>query len=314
MRRGVMVAAGMWASATMGCGSDGAGATPGDAGATADVARDAGQATDAGSSTAGLRTLATCKTDIAADAPEFFKRYFKCVTITTTATDVIIASEGLPPHKTNYWKTDDPNWEAFDTSRGAMYRENPNKIVGQSVKLTIPKAPVAKSITITSSFVDGMVGTNGHEYPMGPVGVALDSVPLFNPLAAPGDDIENEKYTFDRYDAHPAPGGAYHYHTASAGPLEVLKSIGAVTQATPGGAEVELFGVMCDGAVVMGCKELDGTAPSGALDPQGGHVHDLVDKAGIKLLEGRYHTHVCPSSAGARRFTPEIQYYTKCAR
>lgn len=300
-----------------GCGSDDAATTlsASDSGTPAvdsGVRTDTGSTGDTGSTASGLRTLDNCKTDIAADAPEFFKRYFKCVTITTTATAVVIASEGLPPHKSNYWPTTDPNWVAFDTSRGAMYNENPNKLVAQTMKFSIPKAPVAKSITITSSFVDGAVGTNGHEYSLGAVGVALDSVAMFNPLAAPGDDIENEKYTFDLYNAHPQMSGAYHYHTATPGPLEVLKSIGAVTTTTPGTAEVELFGIMCDGTVVMGCKELDATAPAGTLDAQGGHTHDLTDKAGVKLLEGRYHTHVCPSTTGQRRFTPEIQFYATC--
>ncbi len=288
----------------VGCGSDSPGSVP----AAADAASDAADAAD------GTRTLANCTTSIAADAPEFFKRYFKCVTITVTATSVVIASEGLPPHKSNYWPNASPNWEAFDTSRGAMYLENPNKLQTQALRFTIPKEPVAKPITINASFVDGVVGTNGEEYGLGPVGVAIDSVALFNPLAAPGDDIEDEKYTFDRYNAHPEMRGAYHYHTASMGPLEVLKSIGAVTNTTPGSAELELYGILCDGTVVLGCRELDGSAPAGTLDPQGGHLHDLVDNKGVKLLAGRYHTHVCPSTAGARRFTPEIQYYTTCQK
>jgi len=296
----------------VGCGSsdEGSAAPAGDTGVDAAPSDSVADVP----TTSGLRTLDNCTTNIAADAQEFYKRYFRCVTITTTDSSVVIASQGLPPHQSNYWDKTDPNWEPFDTSRGASYRENPNKLKAQTLKLTIPKAPTAKSITITSSYVDGVVGTNGHEYSLGPVGVALDSVAMFNPLAGPGDDIENEKYTFDRYNAHPEMMGAYHYHTATPGPLEVLKKIGAVTNTTPGSAELELYGIMCDGTAVLGCKELDGSAPAGALDAQGGHTHDLTDKAGVKLLEGRYHTHVCPSTTGMRRFTPEIQYYTTCQK
>jgi hypothetical protein len=134
------------------------------------------------------------------------------------------------------------------------------------------------------------VGTTPQEYGMGPAGIALDSVLLFNPLAAPGDDIEKEKFTFDDYDAHPAPDGAYHYHTTSKGPLEVT-----------GGLEV--YGMMCDGTLVLGCTELDGTTADTAS------VADVKDAAGTVHFAQRYHTHVC---ATGRRFTPEIQYYATC--
>lgn len=142
---------------------------------------------------------------------------------------------------------------------------------------------------------------------------SLDSVPLFNSLAAPGDDIEDERFTFDDYNAHPAPDGTYHYHTASKGPLEVLLANGDVTTTTPGEAEVEVYGVLCDGTVVLGCSELDGGAiDSATLDDQGGHEGDLVDKEGTTHFVGRYHTHVCDTDG--YRYTPEIQFYTSCER
>jgi len=52
------------------------------------------------------------------------------------------------------------------------------------------------------------------------------------------------------------------------------------------------------------CKELDGGEPTG-LDAQGGHTHDLLD------MKARYHAHVCST---ARKYTPEIQYYSTCTR
>jgi hypothetical protein len=57
---------------------------------------------------------------------------------------------------------------------------------------------------------------------------------------------------------------------------------------------------------------LDASAPSGALDAQGGHTHDLVDADGTTLLADRYHTHVCPGTYAD--FTPEIQFYDSCTR
>jgi hypothetical protein len=264
--------------------------------------------TDGGTSNAdaGLWSLDTCPTDIADGTPAFFSKYFKCVTITHTKADVRLASRNLPPHKSNYWGTGSPNYVAFDTSRGPEYKANPNTLLEKAYAITIPKAPVAKGLTITADMIDGVVRTSDEEYPMSIAGVALDSVTLFNPLAAAGHDIEEEAYTFDNYNAHPDAMRLYHYHTASPGPLEVLAAIGAP-------AAVELFGMMCDGTVVLGCTELDGKdADLTKLDAQGGHVADITDEEGTTHFAARYHTHVCPTKPLGHPFTPEIQYYEAC--
>ena len=270
-------------------------------------------ATDTATGASGELTLDNCPTQIADDAPEFFRRYFRCVTISVTATDVIISTNGLPPHRSNYYDDTSPNHEPFDTSRGAQYRANPNRVREHNVAFMIPLTPVSRGLTVTADLVDGQVNTNNSEYPMGAAGVALDSVVIFNPMAAPGDDIENEKYTFDAYNAHPPPNGMYHYHTVSKGPLEVLVRNGVSATSTPGSGSPEVYGIMCDGTVVLGCTELDGSELDNAsLDAQGGHRHDLSDGDGAVLLTDRYHTHLC--EAGARKFTPEIQYYDNCER
>jgi hypothetical protein len=150
------------------------------------------------------------------------------------------------------------------------------------------------------------------DYPFGTAGVALDGVALCNPLAAPGDDIENEKFTFDSNEGHPQQQGAYHYHSVAVGPLRVLQSLGLSNSDIPGVAQVELYGVMCDGTVVMGGNELDGSSAT-ALDLQAGHVHNIVNAGGFVLLEGRYHVHMAPSiGADPRGLTPEAQYCTTC--
>ena len=36
---------------------------------------------------------------------------------------------------------------------------------------------------------------------------------------------------------------------------------------------------MCDGTIVLGCTELDGSSPDNSdFDAQSGHLHDLVDE------------------------------------
>lgn len=263
------------------------------------------------SGTGGELTLANCTTSISDDAPAFYKTYFRCVTITMDGGDVVIESKGLAPHKSFYYGEGHANFAEFDYSRGSEYRPNPNKIVEQGYKIQIPSQPTAKGLTIDAALVDKTVGTSDDEFPMGVAGISLDSVPLFNPLAAPGDDIEDEKYTFDSYEAHPQQQGQYHYHSATPGPLEVLVAAGIATASTPGAAEVELYGIMCDGTLVLGCTELDGSAlNAAALDGQNGHSHDITDGTTTHFT-GRYHTHICEGT-GTHKFTPEIQFYNAC--
>jgi hypothetical protein len=76
---------------------------------------------------------------------------------------------------------------------------------------------------------------------------------------------------------------------------------------------VELYGIMCDGTVVLGCTELNGSLPAGTdFDAQNGHLHDIEDDASILYFENRYHTHICTESFASYQFTPEIQYYQDC--
>lgn len=260
----------------------------------------------------------SCTTSISDDVPSFFKKYFRCVTITLDGDQIVIQSNGTPPHKTSYYTFDTnneshPNFTAFDTSGGRS--PNPNVISTNSFTVRIPVNPTSKGLTIDDALVDGANGSSTDEFQMGSAGVGLDGVALFNSLAAPGDDINDELFTFDSYDGHPAINGTYHYHTATKGPLEVLEALGILSagDTAPGSAAIEIYGIMCDGTVVMGCTELDGSIPSDAdFDSQNGHVHDLVDTDGVTQLVNRYHVHVCPDRYTTHIFNPEIQFYEDC--
>lgn len=268
---------------------------------------------DGGGSGATERTLDSCTATVASDVPEFFKTYFQCADIRMDGTDVLLTTSDLPPYKTYYYGKGSPNFAEFDTSRGTQYHPNPNFLRAQQVTVRIPASPTERGLTITPSMVDGVAG-GANDYPLGPAGIALNSVVLFNPLARPGDDIENEKYTFDDYNAHPQEMGMYHYHQYSKGPLQVLGKRGLVTNLEPGQAELELYGIMCDGTLVMGCTELSGAVPDkSGFDAQNGHVHDIASQAGTVFFTHRYHVHICPTwTDKPRKFTPEIQYYTRC--
>ena len=65
--------------------------------------------------------------------------------------------------------------------------------------------------------------------------------------------------------------------------------------------------------MILGCTELDGRAPAGTLDAQGGHVGDVKAGDGTVFFAGRYHTHVCGDARG-HAYSPEIHYYTACVR
>ena len=97
------------------------------------------------------------------------------------------------------------------------------------------------------------------------------------------------------------------------GPLAVLESLGLTTTNVPGEAEIELYGIMCDGTVVMGAAELDGSTSADDLDTQGGHVHDIANPDGTVLPADRYHIHMAAEIGfDPRGLTPEAQYYSTC--
>ncbi len=251
--------------------------------------------------------LESCETVIDDGLAGVF-RWFRCATVQDEGDTIRLQSIGLPPHLSFYYEDDDPNHIAWD-SRGNLYSPNPNRLSAQDLDFSIPVDPIPKGLVIDEAMVDGVVGTNDEEYPMGAAGLALDGVALFNPLAAPNDDIDDEQWTFDPYSAHPSPDLTYHYHTTSPGPLDVLVEQGLASTSTPGEAEIEVYGVFCDGTFVLGCTELNGNEPSGELDAQNGHVHTLVDADGGVFLEDRYHVHLCPALYPDHPYTPEIAYY-----
>lgn len=267
----------------------------------------------------GLHSLDTCTTTIADDVPSFFKKYFRCVDVKKEGDTVTITSNNQPPHKSPYYPATDPNYTAFDTMNGTR-RKNPNEIKAQTLTFKVPMSPVSRHLTITDEMVDGEATTSMDEYrpPMGAAqktefGMALDGVSMFHGVAAPGDHITDEQFTFDTYEAHPERTGDYHYHSSSPGPLEVLKKLGLTTSTTPGSASVEVYAIMCDGTVILGCTELDGSTPDDSnLDGQNGHVHDMKDEEGVTHFVQRYHTHVCKAKYKHTMFAPEIQYYSVC--
>jgi hypothetical protein len=277
---------------------------------TAEVGADGG---DGGGDGAEGLSLNGCETSIDAELPSFYQSFFACQELALDGDMVQFVTDSLPPHESYYYGEGHELYAEFDTSGGRF--ANPNSISEQSLLMRIPLEPTALGIEVTAAMVDGEAGDPDEYHPSrgGTPGVALNGVALFHGVAAPNDQLAEEEYTFDSYEGHPQNDGLYHYHGPSPGPLEVLQARGLVSTTTPGAAGMELYGVMCDGTVVMGCVELDGGAvETSGLDAQGGHVGDLVGPDGTVYLEGRYHTHVCRTLSGMGTYAPEVQYYESC--
>jgi hypothetical protein len=183
-----------------------------------------------------------------------YQRFQSAVTITIEGTNVVLKSNGVPDHKSPYWGSGNAMYEAPQ----AGMVPNPNLIVSQSLTLRVPSSPAVAGTT--------------SDTPLGPIGMAVNGVPLFNQYAAGRSPLNGEIISFDRYNGHPQNSGQYHYHFE---PLWLTTSNGASS----------LIGVLLDGFPVYGPKDPDGTTPSN-LDACNGHTHATADApAGI------YHYH-----------------------
>lgn len=93
----------------------------------------------------------------------------------------IVHSDGIPDHETGKF----PN------------AHNPNAIREQNYTFKIPRHPKpADHVT---------------KLPMGPIGVAINGVPFYNPYNREGEDAAKVE-VFDECCGHPDPLGRYHYH------------------------------------------------------------------------------------------------------
>ena len=151
-------------------------------------------------------------------------------------------------------------YESYNEPNNPSFKLNPNNILEQDIVMTIPRFPK----------ID-----NSHEAtPMGPMGIAVNSVAIFNQMAAPGDDILEELNTFDQYEGHPAPGGVYHYHIE---PVWLTQTLG----------EEAFIGLLLDGFPVYGPVENSKRLTNEDLDDYHGHIHDTPE-----FPEGIYHYHI----------------------
>ena len=186
-----------------------------------------------------------------------YQLFDSTVALLKSGNNVVIQSDGIPNHKSPYFATTDSRYEA-DTIAG--FAKNPNSIATQSLTFNIPLNPA--------------VATTHSSTPLGPIGVALNGVPLYNQYAGPNQPLTNEIYSFDQYNGHPQNSGQYHYHVE---PKYLTAKYGKAT----------LIGFLLDGFPVYGPMENGALVADSALDTYHGHF-----KATAEYPNGIYHYHI----------------------
>jgi len=238
--------------------------------------------TETGTSTMGIsgscsmltRDVSSCyATRIAAgfsatnDANTWLK--FSCrVSLTLSGGNVTIVSDSLPDYKSLYYSSSSGCYTAQTTTTA-----NPNKAGAQSITLTVPYAPTSSA---------------GASMGMGTVGLAINGVVIFNPLAAGTDNIYDESGNFDYCQGHPENTSKYHYHTE---PYAISSN------------DSNLIGVMRDGYFIYGRKDSDGSTASSSssmgtwLTASGGHV-GVPPSGTASIFHYHAHTQTGNNSAG----------------
>ncbi len=172
-----------------------------------------------------------------------------------------IMSNGIPNHRSPYFATTDARYEA---DANASFAKNPNNIQAQTLTFKIPTNPV--------------MATTHQSTALGPIGVALNGVPLYNQYAGPNQPLTNEIYSFDQYNGHPQQFGGYHYHVE---PLYLTAKNG----------KASLIGFLLDGFPVYGPQENGATVQDASLDSYHGHVGVTAE-----YPNGIYHYHITATS------------------
>jgi len=194
--------------------------------------------------------------------PSIYQRIYGASSVTNDGTYITIKTTDLPDHKSVYYATTDPLYQSFSgtTFAGYTFSKNPNNISSQSVTIKIPVNPAASATHAAT--------------PLGPIGIALNGVVLFNQYAGTGSPLSNEIASFDQYWAHPQATGMYHYHVE---PIYLTQ-----TKFTSSA----LLGFLLDGFPVYGPQENGKTLTSADLDTYHGHTSATAD-----YPNGIYHYH-----------------------
>ena len=207
---------------------------------------------------AGTTTTTTTTGTSTGTVPDVFKKFNSTVTISSDGTNITIKSDGVPDHKSCYFATNNARYQAYNGTNTA-FSKNPNSIGTKSFTFKIPASPIVNA---------------AHEAtPLGPIGVAVNGVPIYNQYAGPNTPLTNEINSFDQYNGHPDQSSTYHYHVE---PLYI----------TLNNTKSALVGFLLDGFPVYGPLENGKTIVSADLDAYHGHTSATAD-----YPNGIYHYH-----------------------
>lgn len=193
------------------------------------------------------------------DLPAVYTQFSDNVEVYLDGEMVVIKCDGVPNHPSPYFDNRDPRYTPYNGANKRFHR-NPNRIRECEWELRIPLHPKKAAYHRAT--------------PMGPMGVALNGVPLFNQYAAGRSPLTREANSFDQFNGHPQRHGEYHYHVEPA----------YITQEKGKDA---LVGFLLDGFPVYGPIENGQKVLESDLDEFHGHTHPTKD-----FPEGIYHYHV----------------------
>lgn len=176
---------------------------------------------------------------------------------TINESTIVITSTSQPDHTSAYYPVTHPLYEAYNASD---FNQNPNQIVPQTITMTVPRYP--------------SVASNHTPTALGSIGIAVNSVSLYNQYAAPGDNLTDEIITFDQWEGHPQMQGNYHYHLESPWLTQQHGNEG-------------LVGILLDGFPVYGTHENGIQITNADLDAYHGHTSSTPE-----FPNGIYHYHV----------------------
>lgn len=198
-------------------------------------------------------------TSATASLPDVFKQFNTSVTISVEGNYVVLKSNGIPDHKSPYFASGNAQYEAYNGSN-PNFSKNPNSIQTQNFVFKIPLNPA--------------VASSHSSTPLGPMGISINGVPLYNQYAAGNTPLTNEINSFDQYNGHPQNSGQYHYHVE---PLYITNTKGRNA----------LIGFLLDGYPVYGPLENGSLITNAQLDIYHGHTAATAD-----YPNGIYHYHI----------------------
>lgn len=170
------------------------------------------------------------------------------VMVEETAEHWLVLSDGLPDHPTGEF----PN------------PHNPNTIKKQNYRFVIPRQP--------------QQAERPTPLPMGPIGVAINGVPFYNPYTREGNDAVDGPFAevFDSCCGHPDQMGRYHYH-------QYPVCVKSPFKEAPG-EHSPIIGYAFDGFAIYGPHDEGGKPPTdldecnGHSDSQRGYHYHVTSK------------------------------------